>query len=127
MASHPLAPAPAARAALPPGQVWQCVIDGERIFSDAPCGEHASIRQLRELNLMDSRPAQSYAYAYPYLPSSAPAAPALAPGSVDDSDYADYWTADALWAQGYARRNYFPRHDVQPHPEPRPHPHEGNR
>src|ERR1700722_2216700 len=72
-----------ARTPLPPGQVWQCVIDGERIFSDAPCGEHASIRQLRELNVMDAPPAQSYAYAYPYAPSTAPAA-TFAPATPDD-------------------------------------------
>jgi hypothetical protein len=104
--------------------VWQCVIDGERIFSDAPCGAHASIRQLRELNVMDSPPAQSYAYAYPYAPVSAPA-PAFAPAPADDSDYADYWGPDVVWAHRYARRNYFPREDNRPRPQPqaRPHPH----
>lgn len=113
--------AAAARTALPPGQVWQCVIDGERIFSDAPCGEHASIRQLRELNVMDSPPAQSYAYAYPYAPLSAPA-PAYAPVPADDSDYADNWGPDLLWAHGYARRDYFPGQANHLRPHPRPHP-----
>jgi hypothetical protein len=112
------------RAPLPPGQVWQCVIGGERIFSDAPCGEHASIRQLRELNVMDAPPAQSYAYAQPYVPLSAPA-PAFAPAPADDSDYADYWGSDVLWAHGYARRNHFPRQDNHIRPQPRPHPHPG--
>jgi hypothetical protein len=111
-----------ARTPLSPGQVWQCVIDGERIFSDAPCGEHASIRQLRELNVMDAPPAQSYAYAYPYPPLSAPA-PAFAPAPADDSDYADYSGPEVLWAHGYARRNYFPRQDSHIRPQPRPHPH----
>jgi hypothetical protein len=111
-----------ARTPLPPGQVWQCVIDGERIFSDAPCGEHASIRQLRELNVMDAPPPQSYAYTYPYAPLSAPA-PAFAPAPADDSDYADYSDPGVLWAHGYARRNYFPRQDNHIRPQPRPHPH----
>jgi hypothetical protein len=113
--------AAATRTPLPPGQVWQCVIDGERIFSDAPCGAHASIRQLRELNVMDSPPAQSYAYAYPYAPVSAPA-PAFAPAPADDSDYADYWGPDVLWAHGYARRNYLSRQDNHLRPQSRPHP-----
>jgi hypothetical protein len=118
--------AAAAHAPLPPGQVWQCVIDGERTFSDAPCGEHASIRQLRELNVMDAPPARSYGYAYPSTPSSAPA-PTYAPTPPDDSDYADPWGPDVLWAHGYARRNYFPRQDnhIRPQPQVHPHPHTG--
>jgi hypothetical protein len=111
-----------ARTPLPAGQVWQCVIDGERIFSDAPCGEHASIRQLRELNVMDAPPARGYTYAYPYAPSSAPSA-TFAPAPPEDADYADPWGPDVLWAHGYARRNYFPRQDNHIHPQPRAHPH----
>jgi hypothetical protein len=53
---------PAAHDALPPGTVWECVVDGERTFSDAPCGAHSSIRQLSELNLMDSARARSVSY-----------------------------------------------------------------
>src|SRR5271167_1622368 len=45
---------PAAQDGLPPGSVWECVVNGERTFSDAPCGARSSIRQLSELNLMDS-------------------------------------------------------------------------
>jgi hypothetical protein len=115
-----------ARTPLPPGQVWQCVIDGERIFSDAPCGAHASIRQLGELNVMDAPPVQSYAHAYPYAPTSAPAPP-FAPVPADDSGYGDYSGPEVLWVRGYARRNYFPRQDnpqrPQPQPKARPHPH----
>jgi hypothetical protein len=109
-----------ARTPLPAGQVWQCVIDGERIFSDAPCGEHASIRQLRELNVMDAPPPRSYPV--PYAPPSAPA-PTFAPAPPDDSDYADPWGPELLWAHGYARRNYLPRQDNHIHPQPQAHPH----
>lgn len=111
-----------ARTPLPAGQVWQCVIDGKRIFSDAPCGEHASIRQLSELNVMDAPPARSYTYAYPYAPASAPA-PTFAPAPPEDSDYADPWGPDVLSAHGYVRRNYFPRQDNHIHPQPHAHPH----
>ncbi len=45
---------PAAQHGLPAGSVWECVVNGERTFSDAPCGAHSSVRQLSELNLMDS-------------------------------------------------------------------------
>ena len=124
-ASIPQVPAPL-RAALPAGQVWQCVIDGERTFSDSPCGEHASIRQLRELNIMDPVPLRADAYAFPYAPSSVPA-PIFVAAPPDDSDYADPWGPDVLWAHGNVRRNYFSRQDNHVHPQPtaHPHPHRG--
>ena len=63
IASPPVAPPtiptrpavqPTAHVGLPPGNIWECVLNGQRTFSDAPCGERPSIRQLSELNLMDS-------------------------------------------------------------------------
>ncbi len=45
---------PAVQDGPPAGSVWECVVNGERTFSDAPCGAHSSVRQLSELNLMDS-------------------------------------------------------------------------
>jgi hypothetical protein len=41
---------------LPPGQVWQCTIDGQKTFSDKRCGAAASVRQLNEVNRMDPTP-----------------------------------------------------------------------
>jgi len=111
--------AAAARPQLPPGQVWQCVIDGGRVFSDAPCGEHASIRRLSDLNVMDS-PRQGDAYAYSYAPVHPPAE-TFAPAPSDDSDYADYPSADVPWVYGRARQHYIPRHDTRIHPHPHPH------
>jgi hypothetical protein len=110
--------AAAARPQLPPGQVWQCVIDGGRVFSDAPCGEHASIRRLSDLNVMDS-PQQGDAYPYSYAPMQAPAA---TPAPADDSGYADYSTPDVPWVYGRARQHYIPRHDTRVHPLPHPQP-----
>jgi hypothetical protein len=113
--------AAAARPQLPPGQVWQCVIDGGRVFSDAPCGEHASIRRLSDLNVMDS-PRQGDAYAYGYAPMHVPAATS-APAPADDSDYSDYPSPDLPWVYGRARQHYIPRHDARVQPQPHPHPH----
>jgi len=42
---------------LPAGQVWQCIRDGQRVFSDTRCGEGATIRQLNDTNRMDTAPA----------------------------------------------------------------------
>jgi len=41
---------------LPAGQVWQCIRDGHKTFSDAPCGAGATIRQLNDVNVMDPDP-----------------------------------------------------------------------
>jgi len=52
------------RPSLPAGQVWQCIRDGQRIFSDARCGDGATIRQLNDVNRMDAAPV-SRAPSYP--------------------------------------------------------------
>ena len=41
---------------LPTGQVWQCIREGHKTFSDAPCGASATIRILSEVNVMDPDP-----------------------------------------------------------------------
>jgi hypothetical protein len=57
-ATQPTKPPP-----LPAGQVWQCVINGQRTFSDSPCGAGASIRQLNAVNGMEGAvPAPNYPY-----------------------------------------------------------------
>lgn len=94
IASGPVAPPsiqtlpaiqPTAHAGLPPGNVWECVLNGQRTFSDSPCGERPSIRQLSELNLMDSS-ALPPAVLYPPGTAYAPAPDdQTAPDSVDDT------------------------------------------
>jgi hypothetical protein len=72
-ATVPLAPSQS------PKRIWQCVNNGQKTFSDSPCGPDASVRQLSEINRMDATPVshatpQSSAYsAYPsqdYPPAS---------------------------------------------------------
>jgi hypothetical protein len=46
----------AVRPALPVGQVWQCVVNGQKVFSDTACGDGATIRQLSDVNGMDPTP-----------------------------------------------------------------------
>jgi hypothetical protein len=76
---------PPRRQALPPGQVWQCLTNGQRIFSDAPCGAGASIRQLNDVNRMQSQPVATYRR-YPHPTAFAPAAAdADDSGPVDDT------------------------------------------
>jgi hypothetical protein len=37
-------------------QIWECAINGQRIFSDKPCGEKPSVRKIGPTNTMDPTP-----------------------------------------------------------------------
>lgn len=39
-----------------PRKVWECAVNGQRTFSDSPCGTTSMIRQLSETNRMDPTP-----------------------------------------------------------------------
>lgn len=81
------------RAPLPPGQVWQCVHDGRKTFSDVPCGNGATIRQLNDVNIMDPAPAER-APGYPprvAYPEPAPYRDA------QSSDYGDASDTDPVY------------------------------
>jgi hypothetical protein len=41
---------------LPATHVWECTMGGQRIFSDSPCGDRSTVRQLNEINRMDATP-----------------------------------------------------------------------
>jgi hypothetical protein len=68
--AHPTTPVATKSPPLPAGQVWQCVVNGQRTFSDAPCGTGASIRQLNAVNGMEAAPREPM-YRYPAYDSSA--------------------------------------------------------
>jgi hypothetical protein len=68
----PVVVAPTARAQLPPGQVWECDVGGQRVFSDTQCGAHAAVRQLNELNVIDSSAAYAQRAPRPYSPGYYP-------------------------------------------------------
>jgi hypothetical protein len=59
---------------LPRGQVWECVVNGQRTFSDVRCGAHSSVRQLSQLNVMDAEPAMHgppfHLYDSEYMPAA---------------------------------------------------------
>jgi hypothetical protein len=55
-----------ARPQLPPGQVWECDVNGQRVFSDVQCGSHATVRRLTELNVFDSSAASGRSTSRPY-------------------------------------------------------------
>jgi hypothetical protein len=48
----------------PPTRIWQCASNGQKTFSDSPCGADASVQQLSEINRMDVAPV-SHLSTYP--------------------------------------------------------------
>jgi hypothetical protein len=116
-----------ARQRLPPGQVWQCEVNGQRVFSDVQCDTHATVRQLSDLNVMDSstapHPAPSrYPYGSSYPPGAVSAPPSYYAPSMDEAA-ADY-PSDAYVGEQYVvvrdrnHRMHSPRLYTRPHPRP---------
>jgi hypothetical protein len=96
--------------ALPPGQVWQCTVDGQRTFSDKRCGAGASVRQINDVNRMDPTPAPPiHFYESPSLKFVSPGSPPEDGASPIDSDQI-YGTPPVIVVN---------RHGSTP----RPHPH----
>jgi len=90
---------------LPAGQVWECMVNGQRTFSDVRCGAQSSIRQLGPINIMDASSTRSSAryglYQTGYSPR--PAEPAAPP----DDNAADY-PNEAYWGPAVIA--------IRPHP-----------
>jgi hypothetical protein len=82
------APATAAQAlataepALQTGQIWECMTNGVKTFSNNPCGEKSTLLEVRAINTMNPTPVVRYARAY------APE-PRYSPGYADQNNYSD--------------------------------------
>ena len=129
-AAHPAAPADLspvvvstnARPQLPPGQVWECDVNGQRVFSDVQCGAHATVRQLSEQNVIDSTAAyghggtprpNGYGPGPGYYPQGAPASEA----PPDDSDAGgDPIYSQVIVVHDRQRREQPAHHGNNPHP-----------
>jgi hypothetical protein len=135
-AAHPALPvdlspvvvSPTARQQLPPGQVWECDVDGRRVFSDTQCGAHATVRQLSELNVIDSSAAYAHVAPRPYAPGyySQPGPgydrdPGPASDTpTDDSDANDpiYTGTPVIVARDRSHRDQLAHRDNHPRPRP---------
>jgi hypothetical protein len=93
---------PAARVALPLGSVWECVVNGQRTFSDAPCGAHPVIRQLHPLNTMESSPEF-----FQNDPADEVAGSGQSPADSADGSTA---SSDVYWIHERSRRVHPPAH-----------------
>jgi hypothetical protein len=45
-------------------QIWECTINGQKTFSDSPCGGQSSVRELGPINRMDPTPILPHARSY---------------------------------------------------------------
>jgi hypothetical protein len=100
---------------LPPGQVWQCTIDGQKTFSDKRCGVGASVRQLNEVNRMAPTPVSNIHF-YGGAPAYSQAAGSMPGGQEGVIPYA----ADEI----YSSPPVIVVHRRPVHtPAPRSHPH----
>jgi hypothetical protein len=79
----------------PNGHVWECTIDGQKTFSDSPCGDRSSVREIGPINGMDSTPILPHARSYAAEPNYRPDYPY--PGEQEESNPSQ---------QGFAGNSY---------------------
>jgi hypothetical protein len=70
--------------ALQTGQIWECVTNGVKTFSNNPCGEKSTLLEVRAINTMNPTPVVQYAHAYTPEPRYSPAY--ADPNSYSDQD-----------------------------------------
>jgi hypothetical protein len=71
-AAPDLAAASTPPAAAPGAQIWECRTNGQRTFSDNPCGDKPVLREVSALNIMNPTPILPPARSYEPEPSYAP-------------------------------------------------------
>ena len=67
-----------------PRRVWECVVNGQKPFSDAPCGVASTVRELSPVNRMNPTPAPQPTRYYG-SPSNPAYAPSYEPQGSDES------------------------------------------
>jgi hypothetical protein len=72
----------AAEPVLQAGQIWECMTNGVKTFSNNPCGEKSTLLEVRAINTMNPTPVVRYARANG-------AEPRYSPGYADQNDYSD--------------------------------------
>jgi len=71
-----------AEPAVQSGQIWQCMTNGVKTFSNNPCGEKSSLLELRAINTMNPTPVVRYA-------RTTVAEPRYSPGYADENTDSD--------------------------------------
>lgn len=68
----------------PANQIWECTVNGQETFSDSPCGDNSSPREISRINRMDPTPILRQARSYEPEASYPPEYPN--PGDQDNYD-----------------------------------------
>jgi len=103
---------------VPSGQIWQCVVNGQKTFSDSPCGADAAVHHLSEVNVMDPAPFRrtpAYPTYYPPYPVDSPSsAYSFDPADSDAPDnYGSSATSPYIVINERGRREHRPQ--THPH------------
>jgi hypothetical protein len=86
--------APAVLPAPSQSQIWECSINGQKIFADHPCGENPSLREVNAVNLMAATPMPPHGLNY-------------APPPVYQPDYAEPAYMEPAYVEpAYAENSY---------------------
>jgi hypothetical protein len=110
------APEPPADVPAPSAQIWECTTNGQRTFSDKPCGDKPMLREVSALNIMNPTPMAPAARAYGPGPGYAPE---YYPPSEQESADAAYPVVVGYPVVGYPYKNRRrPDHAHRPHPQP---------
>ena len=110
-AAPDLAPASAPPAAAPGAQIWECQTNGQRTFSDKPCGDKPVLREVSALNIMNPTPILPPTRSYEPEPSYAPEYSNPEPQESAQVAYPVY----VGYAYNHRRR---PDHAHRPYPRP---------
>jgi hypothetical protein len=109
-----------ARPQLPPGQVWECQVNGQRVFSDVQCGTHATVRQLTEPNVFAAGAAYGRGTPRPYGdgpgPGYYPQAASEAPPDDSDAGGGDPISTQVIVVHDRVHRDQLAHHGNHPHP-----------
>jgi len=90
----------------PSSQIWECTTNGQRTFSDKPCGVKSSLRELNPINGMDPTP---------ILPPARSYQPQFAqPQFVDPPEYSSPGTQESV-ESSYPVLVAFPYNVRRPH------------
>ena len=105
----------------PSDKVWECTINGQKSFSDTPCGGKSIVREIGPINRMDSAPILPRTRSYEPEPSYQPddTYPSAADGEqagdseqqLTDNSYPAYPVYIAVPSRGHRR----PNHAHRPH------------
>jgi hypothetical protein len=109
-------PAPPAAAPVSGAQIWECRTNGQRTFSDKPCGDKPVLREVSTLNVMNPTPILPPTRSHEPEPGYAPE---YYPPSAQEPAEVAYPVVVGYPVLGYPYKNRrSPDHAHRPYPQP---------